>query len=119
MTNLKRLSISNATFFILEGELINVNDGQFPVTYLGLRFQDAPDEQVWILDDFYLGFFDGEGSVVSSHELVQNKIAEIKSNRVIDLTDGFSPISNFEEDYLPYGSRKTIIRSSIQIVKTI
>lgn len=118
MSNMRQVPIGKADMFILEGDLMNVNNGEFPITYIGLRFEDAPEEQIWILNKPFFGYFNDELEVVSSHDLAFDKMKEMIEKKSINLVDDFETISSFEVEYKPYGSDESEMRSSIHIVKS-
>lgn len=116
--NMRKVPVKNSKFFVLEGDLVERNGGIFPVTYLGIQLEGAPEEQVWVLNGSFFGYFE-EDSVVSSHFVALEKAQEIVSKGHINLMDDFDTLDAYTHTRIPYGSTEPEECPTIFVAATI
>ncbi|MCY9865039.1 hypothetical protein OTK49_21205 [Vibrio coralliirubri] len=67
MANMKKQSLKGAEIWIWEADLVEVGGGAMvPLTFICVRLEGAPQEQVWFFKHFYLAEWMEDSFVASS-----------------------------------------------------
>lgn len=86
MANMKKQTLRGADIWVWEGDLVEVGgDEMVPLTFVCVRLEGAPAEQVWFYKHFYVAEWMEDSFVASSRP--QEIADEIKTLGYINLLD--------------------------------